>query len=149
MSDVIETADALHASANRLYWQSQEPVDRLATRLGMSRHAFYASVRPMPAGAGCACGGALEFSNRKARAQGRVRCPACGAAPAVAAEAPAATHDSPPPIPLSVGRRRGAGLLRTWWRELSMVRPERAAMIGGAAALGLATALFATDVLRH
>lgn len=153
MNDVIETADALHASANRLYWHSRDSVDALAGRLGMSRHAFYQSIRPEDAGRACAtCGDRLEFANRTARQTGRARCAACGAAEHVA-RAPAAqvlVEDVVPALPpVPVARRvsfRGWNLAR-WRRELAAVPRERAAMVGGAAALGVAAGVLALEVL--
>lgn len=146
MNDVIETADALHASANRLYWNSRDGVDQLATRLGMSRHAFYSSIRPLPAGSDCAgCAQPLLFANRAHRSRGHAHCAHCGATATV--EVPAEAR-SPKPR-LSYSTRRKAGMVRRWIRDLSYVPPERAAMIGGAAALGLAAALFAGEAMRH
>ena len=145
MNDVIETADALHASANRLYWHSSDTVEELAARLGMSCHAFHGSIQPAGAGAECAeCGEGMVFANRVHRAQGSAHCPACGATAVV--EASAAAAEELPPVALAPPRKRD--LLRDWFRDLSYVRPERAALIGGAAALGLATALVAGEVVR-
>jgi hypothetical protein len=146
MTDVMETADALHASANRLYWHSRDSVETLAARLGMSPHALYASVQPAPAEAACAaCGEGLVFANRARRANGQADCPGCGAAQQVEASG----RDELPPAPLSA-RPRGprAEALRRWWRDVHAVPRERFAMIGGAAALGLAAALVAGEVIR-
>jgi hypothetical protein len=148
MSDVTDNADAVHASADRLYWHSQEPVDRLAARLGMTRRALYAAVRPAPAGTDCECGREMVFVNRKHRAEGQASCPACKAMRSVDGER--VPHATPPPAPLAPHRPRGfrhTGALGRFWRDLAQVRPQRAALIGGAAALGMATALVATDVL--
>jgi hypothetical protein len=151
MPDVIETADALHASANRLYWQSRDTVEALAARLGMSRHALYSSIRPLPAGRECTgCGEPLAFANRTDREAGLARCAGCGAEEHV--HAPAADAEAPP-VPLKRPRRWGRvdapEAVRRIRHELAYVRPERAAMIGGAAALGVAVGLVAVDVLRH
>ena len=152
MNDVIETADALHASANRLYWHSRDSVDALAARLGMSRHAFYQSIRPEPAGRACAaCGGVLEFANRTARQTSRARCAGCGAAERVAPPPVQAVviEDVLPTPPAPPGARltfRGWDL-RRWRRELAAVPRERAAMVGGAAALGVAAGVLALEVL--
>ena len=143
MTDVIETADALHASANRLYWVSQDSVEELAVRLGMSPHALYASLQPAPAGVECAsCGGEMVFANRARRANGQAHCPACGGPRQVDA-----AEDDLPPAPLSA--RPHGGALRRWWRDVHSVRPERVAMIGGAAALGLMVSLVAGEVVRE
>ncbi len=152
MNDVIETADALHASANRLYWHSRDTVETLAARLGMSRHAFHQSIRPQPAGHPCAgCGGPLEFANRTARLGGRARCPECGATERVARPAPPAPMDEVLAAPLPASARafpfRGWGLAR-WRRELAAVPRERTAMIGGAAALGVAAGVLALEILN-
>ena len=143
MTDVMETADALHASANRLYWHSRDPVETLAARLGMSPHALYASVQPAPAELPCAaCGEGLVFANRARRANGQADCPACGAAQQVEPG-----EGELPPAPLSPRRPRSQAL-RRWWRDVHAVPRERFAMIGGAAALGLAAALVAGEVVR-
>jgi hypothetical protein len=152
MNDVIETADALHASANRLYWHSRDTVETLAGRLGMSRHAFHQSIRPQPVGQPCAaCGGALEFANRTARQGGRARCAGCGAAERVARPAPPAPLPEILPAPLPASARafpfRGWSVAR-WRRELAAVPRERTAMIGGAAALGVAAGVLALEILN-
>jgi hypothetical protein len=152
MNDVIETADALHASANRLYWHSRDSVEALAARLGMSRHAFHQSIRPQSAGLPCAgCGGVLEFANRGARQGGRAHCGGCGAAQRVPRPAPPAPLDEVIVAPLPASARafpfRGWSLAR-WRRELSMVPRERTAMIGGAAALGVAAGVLALELLN-
>jgi hypothetical protein len=150
MNDVIETADALHASANRLYWHSRDSVDALAARLGMSRHAFY---RPEPAGRACAaCGGVLEFANRTARQTSRARCAGCGAAERVAptpVQAVVIEDVLPtPPAPPSARLTFRGWDLRRWRRELAAVPRERAAMVGGAAALGVAAGVLALELLN-
>ncbi|HEX8674957.1 MAG TPA: hypothetical protein VF710_23860 [Longimicrobium sp.] len=154
MNDVIETADALHASANRLYWHSRDSVDALAARLGMSRHAFYQSIRPEPARRACAaCGGELEFANRTARQTSRARCAGCGATERVAPPAvqSVVVEDvlpaPPPPPPSARPSFRGWNLSR-WRRELAAVPRERAAMVGGAAALGVAAGVLALELLN-
>ena len=150
MADVIESADAIHASANRLYWHSRDPVDRLAERLGMTRPALYAAVRPAPAGADCAaCGTGLVFANRSRRAHGRAHCPACGCQRQV--DGGRVAHADPPPAPLVPHPRRPPvrERARQWRHALSGVRPERAALFGGVAALGMVAALFAGEVLRE
>ena len=151
MNDVIETADALHASANRLYWHSRDSVETLAGRLGMSRHSFYQSIRPEGAGHPCAaCGGALEFANRTARQTGRARCAACGAEERVAPPSAVLIEDvvpTPPPPPGAARISfRGWNLAR-WRRELAAVPRERKARVGGAAALGVAAGFLALELL--
>ena len=149
MNDVIETAEALHASANRLYWHSRDSVDALAARLGMSRHAFYQSICPEPAGRACAaCGGVLEFANRTARQTSRARCAGCGAAERVPPTAVASVMiEDVLPTPPPRLTFRGWNLSR-WRRELAAVPRERAAMVGGAAALGVAAGVLALELLN-
>lgn len=150
MSDVIETADAIHASANRLYWHSHDSVDQLAARLGMSRHALYNSIRPAPAGTDCQeCGQEMVFANRNQRAHGRAHCPKCGNEALVDVERLGLVHSDPPPAPIRPKRRSSVErMMRVYLGGLRGVRPERAAMIGGAAAMGLAAAMVAGEVLR-
>lgn len=152
MSDVIETADALHESANRLYWQGHDSVEQLAARLGMSRHALYGSIRPAPAGADCAeCGEEMAFANRARRAAGEAHCPGCGAEKTVEARTLELVPLTPPPAPLHRPRRRSMvkRLVRLYMRDLRRVSPERAALIGGAAAAGVAVAMVGAEVLRE
>jgi len=64
--------------ANRLYWETDEPVTELADRLGVSRGTLYNHVQPLPAGAECqACGGPLQYPNRSARDSGTAQCAEC------------------------------------------------------------------------
>jgi len=152
MSDVAETADVLHDSANRLYWQGHDGVDQLAARLGMSRHALYGSIRPAPAGADCAeCGEEMVYANRARRAQAQAHCPGCGAEARVEARALEIVPVTPPPAPLARPRRRSMirRMMRLYMRDLRRVQPERAALIGGAAAAGVAVALVGAEVLRN
>lgn len=151
MNDVIETADALHASANRLYWHSRDSVEALAGRLGMSRHAFYQSIRPEGAGRECAaCGGALEYANRTARTTGTARCAECGESETVAWTPPALVLEDalPTPPPSAKGFSFRGWNLSRWRRELAAVPRERKAKVGGAAALGVAAGVLALELLN-
>lgn len=153
MNDVIETADALHASANRLYWHSRDSVEALASRLGMSRHSFYQSIRPEAAGQACAeCGGEMEYANRTARQTGNARCAACGAAEHVAWTAPSVVLEdalpTPPPPPSATRFSFRGWNLSRWRRELAAVPRERKAKVGGAAALGVAAGVLALELLN-
>ncbi len=149
-----DTVDSIHNQANELYWHSGETVDQLAARLGMSRNALYASVRPIPAGGECpTCHEPLVFTNRSARAAGRATCPSCeteviletaeqGRVPTaeeVVAKMP--VHPVPPPD--------AAGRLEQLKESLAAVEPERAALIGGAAALGVAVGAAAVKAVRR
>lgn len=72
-------ADDLGRDVNRLYWETDEPVTRLAARLEVSRGTFYNHLRPRPAGASCAsCGARLLFRTRSNRDAGEAHCGECG-----------------------------------------------------------------------
>lgn len=66
------------AEANRLYWETDDSVARIADHLDVSRRALYDAVRPLSTGATCeSCGGELTFENRSARKLGVTVCTAC------------------------------------------------------------------------
>jgi hypothetical protein len=72
--------DELGREVNRLYWQTDEPVTRLAERLGVARGTFYNHLAPLRASGRCAsCGGALSFRRRSERDAGEAHCESCGA----------------------------------------------------------------------
>lgn len=71
--------DELGPEVNRLYWETEEPVTRLADQLGVSRGTFYNHLQPLPANGRCsACGGALGFRTRSDRESGAAHCGSCG-----------------------------------------------------------------------
>ncbi len=66
--------------ANRLYWETDAPVGRIAETLGISRRALYELLERIPADAPCPeCGGPVLFANRLARSTGEAQCGVCGA----------------------------------------------------------------------
>jgi hypothetical protein len=141
--------DSVPERANRLYWESETRVDDVAGQLGISRNALYAAVRPIRAGVMCAgCGGAMEFANRSRRAAGEASCAECGATARVdpgAAPGPAPVAELPAPE-----KEEGAAdRLRRFRGDLAAVPPERAALIGGAAALGVAVGAVAVRAARR
>ncbi len=70
--------------ANRLYWETDAPVGRIAETLGISRRALYELLERIPADAPCPeCGGPVLFANRLARSTGEAQCGACGASTVV------------------------------------------------------------------
>lgn len=152
MSEVMETAEEIHAGANRLYWHSTDSVEALAKRLGMSRHALYASVRPAPAGIDCSrCGGALVFPNRSSRSFGKASCTRCATVEAVPAPGAASDAEALPPLPLAY--RRPTRLLdrerlRRIRNDLAAVGRERVRMIGSAALLGAVVGYAAVGLAR-
>lgn len=138
-----DTAEAAPGRANRLYWESDDRVDEIAERVGMSRSALYNAVQPLPAGAECAdCGGAAEFSNRTRRDAGEAACTKCGATVRVAAGA--AQPEAKAAAAADAGPEREPG----WKEALPEVSPGRAALIGGAAVLGAALGTAAVRKLR-
>ena len=151
-----ETAGSLHERANRLYWNSNDTVDQVASRIGISRSALYGAIEPQPAGASCPeCGTALVFTNRTNRAAGQATCTECETAvdlesvrqhSASPSEMPRARRAEEPfegGIPAPQGR------MGRWREDLSNVEPQRAAWIGGAAALGVMLGAAATALLRE
>jgi len=63
---------------NRMYWDSDESVNRIAERLDLSKGALYGMIEPAPAGGTCPdCGSSLNLGNRTARDRGLAECAAC------------------------------------------------------------------------
>jgi len=139
----VDTAtEALRERANRLYWTSSDTVDGVAEKLGMSRHALYAAVRPAPAGQRCAvCGKRLVYTNRSNRAASLATCSGCGrqvnlAERGAKIEAAAAAEGAREVVftPAHVERRPGReGGVRD---ALRSVPPRRVATVAGALTLG-------------
>lgn len=97
--------DELGPEVNRLYWETAEPVTRLADQLSVSRGTFYNHLEPLPAGGRCAkCGGALGFRNRSDRDNGIAHCGSCGH------EQSAATRGAPRRTPEPARTRQGRTL---------------------------------------
>ena len=75
--------------ANRLYWETDAPVGRIAETLGISRRALYELLERVPAAGPCPeCGGPILFANRLARSTGEAQCGACGATSVVSGARP-------------------------------------------------------------
>jgi hypothetical protein len=69
----------LSDEANRLYWDSDESVNQIGEKLGLSKGVLYGMLAPLPAGLPCPqCGEEMVFPNRTAREKGFVECPSCG-----------------------------------------------------------------------
>jgi len=96
------------AEANRLYWETEQPVGDIAAQLDLSRRALYDAIRPIPAEGQCAtCGAALEFTKRSSRLHGLATCSSCGAQAASAAQTKRETEPwtwSPPSRTTSAAR---------------------------------------------
>ena len=87
--------DQLSREVNRLYWETDAPVTRLAEQLGVSRGTFYNHLEPMPAPGKCtACGDRLFFGSRANRDNGDAQCGACGHEQRVAAGKPASARSA-------------------------------------------------------
>lgn len=144
---IAPTADRI----NELYWDSDQTVDEIVDELGIGRNTLYSAVRPQPAGASCPdCGGPVAYANRSNRSAETATCVDCGAEVDLAAmpeeteiEAFAREGEGGPHVP-----ERDGGWAR-WREELAAVAPERAAMIGGAAALGVVFGAVAARAARE
>jgi hypothetical protein len=155
MSSATEPQDQLRRQANDLYWNSGDTVDQLAARLGMSRKAVYSAVEPFETAARCAdCGDPLVFTNRTRRASGLVNCTQCETEVHLEEH-----HDTVSTTPADLVSDSGRvkvhevpGPQGGWEQikeDLSNVSPERAAKIGGAAALGVALGAAAVKALKN
>jgi len=79
MSNKNPDQDALFQEANRLYWESDESVNQIGEKLGLSKGVLYGLIDPLPAGLPCpGCGDEMVFPNRTARDKGFLACPECG-----------------------------------------------------------------------
>lgn len=79
MANQGEDQGALAQKVNRLYWESDQSVNRIGEELGLSRSALYQLLDPLPAGLPCPhCNAEMAFPNRTARDRGFVVCPDCG-----------------------------------------------------------------------
>lgn len=137
-------SDIQNQKLNDLYWTSSQTVDEIVDELGVGRNTLYASVRPLPAGEICrTCGNQIVFTNRTGRASGLGVCEGCGLEATVGDETPlggGSKRTSPPDR---------APRWSQWRDEVASVAPERAALIGGAAALGIIAGAVAVKALRH
>lgn len=153
-----QTIDDLHREANDLYWNSADTVDEVAVRLGMSRNALYASIRPAAAPGACTtCGDTLVFANRSSRASGQATCSGCSATVRIPSDATTVPEGNG--LPKRSGwtadadgmdeiSHRRSGRLGVWRDDLAAVPPERTVKIGGYAALGVAFGVAAVAAAR-
>jgi hypothetical protein len=137
--------DVSDSRLNDLYWNSSRTIDEIVDELSVGRNTLYSSITPASSGMTCSsCGGVVVFTNRTNRAAGSGLCQACGMETIVPADFGAARTEN--------GRKRSANGIARWerWREeLEAVAPERAVMIGGAAALGAVLGTMAVRAIRH
>lgn len=139
-----EANNATPDRVNRLYWESDETVSDIAKQLEMSQSTLYAALEPRPTGIACSrCGASTQYLNRTGRAAGEAVCSACGTVTAAANGEQAQPVAAP-----EMGGEGATEKLRRFKEDLSAVPAERAALIGGAAALGVALGAAAVKVVR-
>lgn len=146
-------ADPALDQADQLYWNSAHRVDDIASELGLGRSALYAAIHPMSAGADCPrCGRPMVFTNRTNRTAGRAVCSSCGTQGVTAAEEEtplAQAHDEWRPEGHLLPTDRGGSVWSRWKGDLSAVDPQRAALVGGGAALGVVIGAAAARAVRE
>ena len=153
------TSGSIASQANDLYWNSGHTVEGIMTDLGLSKNSLYSSIEPYSTGRSCAtCGGLLVFTNRTHRDAGRGTCSTCGLEVESVDAAAHASHDREIGADgAHRGRRRLRALRahddgRRWSRlrdDFAAVEPERVALVGGAAALGVMVGAAAARAVRE
>lgn len=148
MAHVSGGSDAEAQRVNEMYWSGTATVDDIVAELGISRSALYAAIEPVPAGMVCAdCQERMVFTNRTARDRGVASCPGCGRVSERAeAGGERGASDSAGVEPGDV--RGGDGGVPDWVGALRAVPPQRVALVGGAAALGVVLGAAATYLLK-
>lgn len=143
---------------NELYWNSDRTIGDITDDLGISRNALYTSIHPLAAGTSCpACDRPMVFTNRTHRDSGMAVCGECGAeadlrgdsAGASRASRSGATRSSARAERPSGNGHEGESGWSRWREDLAAVEPERYALVGGAAALGVMLGAVAARALRH
>lgn len=152
MPDVHTSESSITETINELYWNSDHTVDDIVNELGIGRNTLYSSVQPQPAGASCPdCGTRLVFTNRSNRNHDLATCRDCGIEVDLAEGQPGAEIDRAEPEAVSHGHHgdeHEVGWSR-WRNDLAGVAPERVAMIGGAAVLGVMFGAVAARAVRE
>ncbi len=150
MPEVHTSESSAGEKVNELYWNSERTVDEIVDELGIGRNTLYSAVRPQPTGASCPdCGEGLVFTNRSNRTSSTATCSGCDREVDLS-ERPEEEGESLSPRLDSHRHDRapdGRGWSR-WRQDLAAVAPERAAMIGGAAALGVVVGAVAARAMR-
>lgn len=148
MAQTMDETESMAAKVNELYWSGSRTVDDIIAELGISRTSLYATIEPEPAGLVCAdCHERMAFGNRTMRDRGVAVCPRCGreSEPGEAQAAGAAASTGGNGSGASDARDAIAQLRET----LGAVSPQRVALIGGGAALGILLGALATGALRE
>lgn len=148
MAETTTGSDETARAANRAYWEGDDTVEDLVDRLGISKNVLYASIVPLPAGVSCGvCGERMMYRNRSNRSSGVVTCSSCGRETTVDADDIKAANSS---RSSKGSQERGWDTALTdWRRDLEDVEPQRIALIGGAAALGVIAGVFAARAIRE
>ncbi len=148
MAETTTGSDEIGSEASRLYWDGSDTVEDLVDRLGISKNVLYSSIIPLPAGVSCGvCGERMVYRNRSNRSSGVVSCSGCGRETTVDADDIAAANAAR----TSKGSQaRGWDTAMTdWRRHPAEVAPQRIALVGGAAALGVMAGMFAGRAFRE
>ena len=152
MAQTMDGSESQTDRANDLYWSGSMTVDEIVEELGISRTTLYSSIEPMPSGLICAdCHERMVYPNRTSRDRGVAVCPNCGreSEPGEAGAAGAAAA-APQGAGAGEGEPIGGSDPFTGWRDtLRSVPPQRLALVGGGAALGLLVGALATGLLRE
>ena len=149
MSEDATATDVWVERANDLYWTSDMTVDEIVDDLGVSRTSLYAAIEPIPAGLVCTdCDERMVFTNRTARDRGLATCPSCGRESEPGAEAGEGTREADRLPGIRDWRDEVPARLGRWRAELAAVAPERVAIVGGAAALGMVIGAVAARSVR-
>lgn len=99
---VDDQNDKLARKVSERYWTTDDSVNGIADKLGISKGRLYELIRPLSVDGSCpACGGGPPVHpNRTARDRGDVECPHCGwegSLSDVSPEPPAVDRDRPAP----------------------------------------------------
>jgi len=130
---------------NELYWGSDRTVDEILNDLRIGRSTLYSSIQPAPAGSTCPnCGSEMVYTNRTSREAGVPVCLSCASASRgfeSGSERASQQFEGPMREPESPWSR--------WREDFAAVTPERAAMVGGAAALGVVFGAAAARMIQE
>lgn len=119
---------------NRMYWDSDDSVNRIAERLDLSKGALYGLIEPAPTDGTCPdCGSSLSFGNRTARDRGLAECIACALVRKRANRVPSTTLAAHSPEPARIREPR--------------VWSGRA--LAGSLLVGVVTGVLIARMLRH
>ena len=156
MSNNTPDHDALSEEANRLYWESEESVNKIGEGMGLSKGVLYGLIEPYPAGLPCpGCGEEMVFPNRTARDKGFLACPECGMEEEEAAvqeywEGEGETDGLAFPNPKALAHRAGAAVQKAVGdgRDRVANMTPRGRILAGTALLGIAAGLILGNYVR-